>query len=56
VSKKASGEQGGGGLDSDVNPDFYDMLLQKGVDQAKIIGSYGQAADKSVTIELVGVR
>jgi hypothetical protein len=54
VGNKATKEQGGGGFDSNVNPNFYDILMPAGVDQAKILGTYNETTQKSVTIELLG--
>lgn len=56
VGNKATKEQGGGGLDSNVNPKVYDILLPEGVDQAKLLSSYDETTEKLVTIQLVGEK
>jgi carbohydrate-binding DOMON domain-containing protein len=40
VGESPSEETGGGGLDTDINPNIYDILLPPGKDQERILGSY----------------
>lgn len=53
VGKDATGDQGGGGLESEFNPNIYDMLVPEGEDQSKILASYDESTGKTITVPLV---
>ncbi|UCG52429.1 MAG: tetratricopeptide repeat protein [Candidatus Latescibacterota bacterium] len=54
VGKSPSEETGGGGLDTDINPNIYDILLPPGKDQEKILGSYDPKRGRLVVLPMVG--
>jgi hypothetical protein len=54
VGKEATEDQGGGGLESELNPNIYDMLVSEGADQSEILASYNESAGKTITVPLVG--
>jgi hypothetical protein len=53
VGRQSGPDQGGGGTDTDFNPDVYDMLTQREVDQEKILGNYDVARNKKAIVPLV---
>ncbi len=54
VSVSASEETGGGGLDRDINPNIYDILLPPEKDQERILGSYDPETGRLVVLPMVG--
>jgi hypothetical protein len=54
VGRSASEETGGGGLDTDINPNIYDILLHLGKDQERILGSYDPKTGRLVALPMVG--
>ncbi len=53
VGQFPSADRGGGGTDTDYNPDVYDILIPKGIDQDKILGSYDVSQGKKARIPLI---
>jgi len=54
VGKSPSEEMGGGGLDTDINPNIYDILLPPGKDQERILGGYDSKTGRLVALPMVG--
>ncbi|MCK4775647.1 MAG: hypothetical protein KAT30_12700 [Candidatus Krumholzibacteria bacterium] len=54
VSKTPSEKTGGGGLDADINPNIYDILLAPGIDQKRILGAYDPKTGRRVLLPTVG--
>jgi hypothetical protein len=53
VGQLASTDRGGGGTDTEYNPDVYDILTPEGIDQTKILGSYDLAGEKKAVVPLI---
>jgi len=56
VGKIAMEEQGGGGLDSDVNPNIYDILLPSSENQVRILSDYDSDTGKLIVLPLIGLK
>ena len=54
VGRSASEETGGGGLDTDSNPNIYDVLLPPGKDQKRILSNYDPKTGRLVALPMVG--
>jgi tetratricopeptide (TPR) repeat protein len=54
VGESPSEEKGGGGLDSEINPNIYDILLPPGKDQERILGGYDPNTGRLVVLPMVG--
>jgi hypothetical protein len=54
VGKSPSEETGGGGLDTDINPNIYDILLPPGKDQERLLGGYDPKTGRLVALPMVG--
>ncbi len=48
-----SADQGGGGTDTEFNPDVYDMLTAEGMNQTEILRSYDAARKTKATIPMI---
>ncbi len=48
-----SADQGGGGTDTEFNPDVYDMLTAEGMNQIEILRSYDAARKTKATIPMI---
>jgi hypothetical protein len=53
VDQQSGPDQGGGGTNTDFNPDVYDILTQREADQEKILGNYDVARNKKAIVPLV---
>ncbi len=53
VGKSPSEDMGGGGLDTDINPNIYDILHPTGKDQERILGSYDPDTGRLVALPMV---
>jgi hypothetical protein len=56
VGEQSTQEQGGGGTNTDFNPDVYDILAPKGGDQIRILGSYDVERRRKAVIPMIGVN
>jgi hypothetical protein len=54
VGETPSEKTGGGGLDTDINPNIYDVLLAPGIDQKRILGAYDPGTGRHVLLPMVG--
>ena len=56
VGEQSTQDQGGGGTNTDFNPDVYDILTPKGIDQVQILSSYNVVKKKKAIIPMVNLR
>ncbi|MFQ6032954.1 MAG: glucodextranase DOMON-like domain-containing protein, partial [Candidatus Zixiibacteriota bacterium] len=56
VSKRAEKEEGGGGTNTEFNPDVYDILTPEGKNQIQILSDYDVAKKKKVIIPLLSLK
>ncbi len=56
VGEQSAQEQGGGGTNTDYNPDVYDILTPKGGDQKRFLGSYDVENRHKAVIPMIGVN
>jgi len=56
VDEQSTRDKGGGGTNTDFNPDVYDILTPKGIDQVQILSSYNVAKKKKAIIPMVNLR
>jgi hypothetical protein len=52
VGAESSPEQGGGGTETEFNPDIYDILTTEGQNQTQILGNYDAAGKKKAVIPM----
>jgi hypothetical protein len=53
VAEFSSSERGGGGTNTEFNPDVYDILTEKDQDQVEILGSYQVERNKRAVIPML---
>jgi hypothetical protein len=53
VDQLSGSDQGGGGTDTDFNPDVYDILTEREADQEKILGNYDVGGKGKAVVPLV---
>jgi hypothetical protein len=53
VGQTSTPDQGGGCVESHLNPDIYDILTSQGKDQMRILGSYSEAKKKKAIIPMI---
>jgi hypothetical protein len=56
VGKSVRKDEGGGGTNTEFNPDVYDILTPKGKNQAQMLSDYNTAKKKKVTIPMVSLK
>ncbi len=56
VGKRAQPDKGGGGTDTDLNPNVYDILTPKGISQERILGGYDVAQKRKAIIPMINLR
>lgn len=56
VGERFTQDQGGGGTNTDFNPDVYDILTPKGKSQAQILNSYDAAKKKKAIIPMIKLK
>ena len=56
VGEQSIPNQGGGGTDTGFNPDLYDILTPKGMDQVQILSSYDVSKNKRVIIPMIKLK
>jgi len=54
VGRSPSEDTGGGGTDTAINPNVYDILLPRGQNQEKILGGYSTETEMLVSLPMVG--
>ena len=55
VGEKSTGKQGGGGTNTAFSPDVYDILTPKGLDQARILGSYDPKRKRRAVVPMISL-
>jgi len=56
VGEQSIPDQGGGGTNTNLNPDVYDILTPKGTDQVQILSSYDVAKKQKAVIPLINLK
>ncbi|MCK4224874.1 MAG: hypothetical protein KAX39_06815 [candidate division Zixibacteria bacterium] len=56
VGEQSTPDQGGGGTNTDFNPDVYDILAPQGTDQIKILSNYDVAKKKKAVIPMIKLK
>jgi len=56
VGEQSIQDQGGGGRNTDFDPDVYDILTPKGIDQVKILSNYDVAEKKKAIIPMINLK
>lgn len=56
VGRQPSPDQGGGGSDTDFNPDVYDILTPIGTDQIRILSNYDVGKGKKVVLPMIKLK
>jgi len=56
VGKRSTQDQGGGGTNTNLNPDVYDILTPKVTDQMQILSSYDVAKKQKAIIPLINLK
>ena len=55
VGAESTPEQGGGGTNTGFSPDIYDILTPRGLDQARIIGSYDLKRKRRAVVPMISL-
>jgi hypothetical protein len=56
VGKMATPNKGGGGVDPHFNPDFYDILTTKEMNQEEILSRFDITKERKATIPLIEAK
>jgi hypothetical protein len=56
VGEESTPDQGGGGTETDFNPDVYDILTPKGKDQVQILSNYNVAKKRKAVIPMIDLK
>jgi len=56
IGELSTQDQGGGGTNTNFNPDVYDILTPKGTDQVQILSSYDLAKKRKAVIPMINLK